>query len=72
MTRATESCAGIEVLRGSPTDVELAAALAVIDAMAAEPDDEMAPPVTTSAWQRTQRAGRVPLHTIGAWRSFSG
>lgn len=64
----------ISVISGNPTAEELAAVTVVLEAMLDELDDSAArddgPRV--SAWQRSQRALRKPLHPgYGAWRSFS-
>ncbi|CAN5209879.1 hypothetical protein BH09ACT1_BH09ACT1_02590 [soil metagenome] len=64
----------ISVVSGNPSSEELAAVTVVLEAMLDELDDAVAvegPRV--SAWQRSQRALRKPLHPgYGAWRSFSG
>ena len=84
MTRATASDAAaieiveadIAVISGSPDAEERAAVTAVLagilDELAAEQDrrEQAAGP---SAWARSQRAVRAPLHPgHGVWRSFSG
>jgi hypothetical protein len=68
--------ADIVVISGDPDPIELAAVTAVLsgvlDELAAERGrQEQA--VGPSAWQRSQRSLRAPLHPgPGAWRSFSG
>ncbi len=65
----------IQITGGSPTPEEVAAVTAVLQASLAELAAEQALLDTTamSAWQRSQRQLRVPLHNArGAWRSFSG
>jgi hypothetical protein len=63
-----------EVVAGAPTPEELAAITAVITSMIEELEDgQRAEGPRVSAWQRSQRSIRVPLHPgAGAWRSFSG
>jgi hypothetical protein len=65
----------LTVISGSPNAVDMAAVTAVLagvlDELAAEQGRrELATP---SAWARSQRSVRAPLHPgAGAWRSFSG
>jgi len=63
-----------EVVAGAPTPEELAAVTAVITSMIEEVEDgRRAEGPRVSAWQRSQRSIRAPLHPgAGAWRSFSG
>ncbi|MHC5795214.1 acyl-CoA carboxylase subunit epsilon [Lacisediminihabitans sp. FW035] len=63
-----------DVVAGSPTAEELAAVTAVITSMIEEVEDgRRAEGPRVSAWQRSQRSIRAPLHPgAGAWRSFSG
>ncbi len=70
------SDSGLEfsIVSGDPTPEELAAVTAVIQALAHEREEEDSGGVRRgpSAWQRSQRATRVPLTPgFGAWRSFS-
>ena len=69
------TAADIRVVRGQPTPEELAAVTAVIHGIVDELADAEATRAlhVTTAWQRTQRRLRQPLHPgQGAWRSFSG
>ncbi|MGV8970432.1 MAG: acyl-CoA carboxylase subunit epsilon [Microbacteriaceae bacterium] len=63
------------IVGGNPTSAEIAAVTGVLSAVLEELAEENTrgkPPVV-SAWQRTQRGLRSPLHpTSGAWRNFSG
>jgi hypothetical protein len=62
------------VLRGNPTDLEIAAVTAVLSAMADELAAERGAPSTVarSAWDRSRRNLRTPIHPgPGMWRSFS-
>jgi gamma-glutamyl:cysteine ligase YbdK (ATP-grasp superfamily) len=76
MSDATELPAPeIRILGGSPTPEEVAAITAVLQARLAElaAEQELLASGTPSAWQRSQRQLRVPLHNArGSWRSFSG
>lgn len=65
----------IQIIGGSPTPEEVAAVTAVLQASLAELAAEQALLDTdaTTAWQRSQRQLRAPLHNSrGSWRSFSG
>lgn len=65
----------IQIIGGSPTPEEVAAVTAVLQASLAEiaAQQELLDGDTVSAWQRSQRQLRAPLHNArGAWRSFSG
>ena len=65
----------IRIIGGSPTPEEVAAVTAVLQASLAEiaAEQELLNGEVTTAWQRSQRKLRAPLHnTAGAWRSFSG
>ena len=63
-----------EVVAGQPTPAELAAVTAVITSMIEDLEDgQRTEEPLVSAWQRSQRSIRSPLHPgAGAWRSFSG
>jgi hypothetical protein len=63
-----------ELVTGQPTPAELAAVTAVITSMIEDFEDGQATEgPLVSAWQRSQRSIRTPLHPgTGAWRSFSG
>ncbi|WP_127472853.1 acyl-CoA carboxylase subunit epsilon [Microbacterium sulfonylureivorans] len=64
----------IDVLRGTPTEDELAALIAVVseayvgEAAEAVADDETA----RTAWSITQRSLRTPLRRELGWGRFSG
>ncbi|MFJ4174530.1 acyl-CoA carboxylase subunit epsilon [Microbacterium sp. NPDC089696] len=63
----------IEITRGSATEEELAALIAVVsDAYAQESADAVAEEPRVSAWTRTQRAMRRPLRRDIPWGRFSG
>lgn len=65
----------IQITGGSPTPEEVAAVTAVLQASLAElaAQQELLDGDGVSAWQRSQRQLRGPLHNArGAWRSFSG
>jgi len=64
----------IQITGGSPTPEEVAAVTAVLqatlDELAAE--QAMRSGLAVTAWQRSQRQLRAPLHPgPGAWRGFS-
>ena len=63
----------LEIVRGSATDEELAALIAVVsDAYATESADAVAEVPQVSAWMRTQRPLRTPLRRDIPWGRFSG
>ncbi|WP_194765483.1 acyl-CoA carboxylase subunit epsilon [Microbacterium sp. UFMG61] len=63
----------IEITRGSATDEELAALIAVVsDAYAQESAEAVADEPVASAWMRTQRSLRTPLRRDIPWGRFSG
>lgn len=63
----------IEIVRGTPNEVELAALLAVVsDAYVRETDEAVADEKHISVWQRTQRGLRKPLRRDIPWGRFSG
>ena len=66
----------IRVLSRSLSAEELAAVTVVVDAAVAEELDELHSselPTEPSAWERSQRSLRGPVHPdAGAWRAFSG
>jgi hypothetical protein len=63
-----ERRAAFRVVRGSPTDEELAALTVVL--AAAAPVPEPAPPATRDRWSDPTARFRVPLHPgPGAWRA---
>ena len=63
----------LEITRGTATEEELAALIAVIsDAYAAEAADAVAEEPVVSAWSRTQRPLRRPLRRDIPWGRFAG
>jgi hypothetical protein len=65
---------GIRVLSRGISAEELAAVTAVIEAAVEDELSELAsdPQIGPSAWERSQRSLRTPLHpAAGAWRGFS-
>ncbi|MBO9626771.1 MAG: acyl-CoA carboxylase subunit epsilon [Microbacterium sp.] len=63
----------IEIVRGSATEEELAALIAVVsDAYAREESAAVAADSRASAWSRTQRAMRRPLRRDITWGRFPG
>jgi ribulose 1,5-bisphosphate carboxylase large subunit-like protein len=63
----------LEITRGTATDEELAALIAVIsDAYATEAAEAVAEEPRVSAWTRTQRTLRTPLRRDIPWGRFSG
>ncbi|WP_214465740.1 acyl-CoA carboxylase subunit epsilon [Microbacterium flavescens] len=76
MSPADESAESvtIDILRGSATEEELAALIAVVgEAYATEAAEAVAPDDTSrSAWSLTQRNLRAPLRSELGWGRFSG
>lgn len=67
--------ADIEILAGNPDAADMAAVTAVLAGVLEELAAEQGrrEQATTSAWERSQRAVREPVHPgPGAWRSFAG
>ncbi len=67
--------ADIAVLSGNPDPLELAAVTAVLEAALGELAEENGrrEPGGPSAWERSQRTVRTPIHPgPGAWRGFGG
>lgn len=63
----------LEITRGTATEEELAALIAVIgDAYATEQAEATADEPRVSAWERTQRPLRRPLRRDIPWGRFSG
>ncbi len=63
----------IEIVRGSATEEELAALIAVVsDAYDREESAAVAADRQVSAWTRTQRSLRRPLRRDIPWGRFSG
>ena len=63
----------IQVLRGSATEEELAALIAVLsDAYVAEEADAVAVERRVSVWTRNQRGLRAPLRRDVPWGRYSG
>ena len=70
---AGERAPSIEIIRGSATEEELAALVAVVsDAYAQEEADAVAPVTPVSAWMQTRRPMRAPLRRDIPWGRFSG
>jgi len=63
-----------EIVRGTPTPEELAAAVVVVsEAYAAEAADAVAPePVARSRWELSARGLRTPLDRNAGWHGFTG
>ncbi|MHC2999640.1 acyl-CoA carboxylase subunit epsilon [Microbacterium sp. HJ5] len=64
----------IDVLRGTPTEEELAALIAVVsEAYVGEAAEAVADDAAVrSAWSLTQRNLRAPLRRELGWRGYSG
>ncbi len=63
----------IEIVRGNPTEEELAALIAVVgEAYTHEAEDAVAEEPQISAWQLTQRPMRRPLRRGIPWGRYSG
>ena len=63
----------MEIVRGNPTEQELAALIAVVaEAYSHESAEAVADVPSVSAWQRTQRGIRSPLRRDIPWGRFSG
>lgn len=63
----------IEIVRGTPTEVELAALIAVVsEAYESETADAVADEPHISVWERTQRGLQGPLRRDIPWGRFSG
>ena len=63
-----------EVVRGTPTEEELAAAIVVVtEAYAREVDDATVPDETPrSRWELSARGLRTPLDRTAGWHGFTG
>ena len=68
-----EPAVDIRIIGGTPTPAEIAAVTAVLEATLAQLADEATRrDVGPTAWQRSQRQLRAPVHPgAGVWRSFS-
>ena len=67
------SIPSIEIVRGSATDEELAALVAVVsEAFAQEEADAVVPETPVSAWLRTRRPMRTTLRRDIPWGRYSG
>lgn len=72
MTEPDES-PRIEIVRGAPSDIELAALIAAVsDAYTVETADAVADVPRISVWERTQRGLQGPLRKDIPWGRFSG
>ncbi|MFJ2370507.1 acyl-CoA carboxylase subunit epsilon [Microbacterium sp. NPDC087665] len=73
MSETHDESPAIEITRGTATEEELAALIAVVsDAYAQESSDAVAEEPRVSAWTRTQRSLRAPLRRDIPWGRFSG
>ncbi len=73
MSEHDERPPAIEITKGTATDEEVAALIAVIsDAYVAEAAGAVAEEPRVSAWRRTQRSLRAPLRRDIPWGRFSG
>jgi hypothetical protein len=63
----------VEVVRGTPTEEELAALLAVVgEEYTREAEEAVADDSRPSAWQLTRRPLRTPLRRDVPWGRFAG
>ncbi|MDT0158651.1 acyl-CoA carboxylase subunit epsilon [Microbacterium sp. ARD32] len=63
----------VRVIRGTPSEEELAALIAVVsDAYVRETAEAVADVPEVSVWERTQRGLRRPLRRDIPWGRFSG
>jgi hypothetical protein len=70
---ADEQSLTLEIVRGTATEEELAALIAVIsDSYATEAADAVAEEPQVSAWSRTQRSLRRPLRRDIPWGRYAG
>ena len=70
---AEDQTPAMDIVRGHPTEEELAALVAVLgDAYMREAEDAVAEEPHVSAWQRTQRPMRRPLRRDIPWGRFAG
>ncbi|MEV4775327.1 acyl-CoA carboxylase subunit epsilon [Microbacterium sp. LWH12-1.2] len=68
-----EQTPSVEIIRGTASEEELAALVAVIsDAYAGEAETAVAEEPHVSAWTRTQRSLRTPLRRDIPWGRYSG
>lgn len=73
MSTHEEQPPALQITRGTATEEELAALIAVItDAYSHEAEDAVAEVPRVSAWSRTQRSLRKPLRRDIPWGRFSG
>ena len=71
--QADEQPLTVDITRGTATEEELAALIAVVsDAYASESSEAVAPEPQISAWMRTQRPLRTPLRRDIPWGRYSG
>ena len=72
MTEPAES-PRVEIIRGNPTEEELAALVAVVsEAYVTEAEEAVADSRHVSVWQATRRGLRTPLRRDIPWGRFSG
>lgn len=73
MSGASDERPDLEITRGTATEEELAALIAVVsDAYVQEASAAVAEEPRVSAWMRTQRPLRRPLRRDIPWGRFSG
>lgn len=73
MTTPEQPSADVQITRGTASEEELAALVAVVsDAYTTEAADAVAEEPRISAWQRTRRPLRTPLRRDIPWGRFTG
>ncbi len=73
MTGEEQAPLAVHIVRGTASEEELAALLAVVgDAYLDEASHAVAEESRISAWERTQRPLRVPLRRDIPWGRFTG
>lgn len=73
MTEPAPASSGLRIVRGTASEEELAALIAVVtDSYARESEGAVAEVPRVSAWQRTQRPLRKPLRRDIPWGRFAG
>lgn len=72
MTSPSDERPALEITRGTATDEELAALIAVVsDAYSQESSDAVVEEPPVSVWTRTQRSLRTPLRRDIPWGRFA-
>ncbi|MFD5226844.1 acyl-CoA carboxylase subunit epsilon [Microbacterium sp. NPDC058342] len=70
---ADDQAPRVEIVRGAPTEEELAALIAVVsDAYLRETAEAVVDEPRVSVWNRTRRGLRAPLRRDLPWGRFSG